>query len=201
MNGSVIVPLYVFPSMGAWAPVYDMYATLSTYYHVLNSDSLRAETYPQVQFTAVVNIQSGPGDGALPSNEYWEAIETLNSLNNVRTIGYVATTWCERNLSQVLDEIAAYSFWGEYDSSLAIDGIFVDETPTQYSSDYVEYLHSVSQAVQNSPGLDGRYIGKVAFLLISATYCAYDCMTRRNRSDPWETRHVITYRMITFWVN
>lgn len=25
MDGSVIVPLYVFPSFGAWAPVYDLY--------------------------------------------------------------------------------------------------------------------------------------------------------------------------------
>jgi hypothetical protein len=25
MAGSVLVPLYVYPSMGAWDPVYDMY--------------------------------------------------------------------------------------------------------------------------------------------------------------------------------
>jgi hypothetical protein len=25
MDGSVIVPLYVYPSMGAWDPVYNMY--------------------------------------------------------------------------------------------------------------------------------------------------------------------------------
>lgn len=96
----------------------------------------------------------------MPTSAYWDAIGTLNSFQNVRTIGYVATTWCERNLSAVLDEVAAYSFWGEYDASLAMEGIFVDETPTQYSSDYIEYLQAISQAVYDSPGLNGNYIGK-----------------------------------------
>lgn len=62
-----------------------------------------------MQFTAIVNVYNGPGDGALPNEEYSDAITLLNSLNNVRTIGYVATTWCARDLGTVLEEIAAYS--------------------------------------------------------------------------------------------
>jgi hypothetical protein len=90
------------------------------------SDFRRASSYPLVQFTAIVNVHNGPGEGALPNAEYSTAIETLNALSNDRTIGYVSTTWCTRNLSSVLDDIAAYSFWGEYDSSLAMNGMFVD---------------------------------------------------------------------------
>ncbi|CAO2657841.1 Nn.00g071010.m01.CDS01 [Neocucurbitaria sp. VM-36] len=141
MDGSVIVPLYVYPSVGAWDPVYDM-----------------ASSYPRVQFTAIVNVHNGPGEGALPSAEYAHAIGTLNSLNNVRTIGYVATTWCTRNLSSVLDDIGAYSFWGDYNQSLAVNGIFVDETPTQYTPDYVSYLQTISYAIHDSPGLRDDYI-------------------------------------------
>lgn len=117
-----------------------------------------------MQFTAIKNVHNGPGEGALPNAEYSAAIEALNSLNNVRTIGYVATAWCTRGLSSVLDDVAALSFWGEYDSSLAVSGIFVDETPVQYSSDYASYLETVAQAVEGSVGLRESYIGKLTSL-------------------------------------
>jgi hypothetical protein len=110
----------------------------------------------------VINVHNGPGEGALPNAEYSTAIEALNSLGNVRTIGYVATTWYTRDLSSVLDDIAAFSFWGEYDPSLALSGVFVDETPAQYSVDYAVYLDSISQAVQNSAGLKDSYVGKLS---------------------------------------
>jgi hypothetical protein len=113
-----------------------------------------------VQFTAIINVHDGPGDGALPNPEYSHAITTLNGFNNVRTVGYVATTWCERTLSSVLDDIAAYSFWGEYQNSLAIDGIFVDETPTQYTQDSDSYLQTIAQTVRESDGLKEGYIGR-----------------------------------------
>jgi len=117
-----------------------------------------------VQFTAVINVHDGPGYGALPDPEYSHAITTLNGFNNVRTVGYVATTWCERDLSSALDDVAAYSFWGEYQDSLAIDGIFVDETPTQYSPAFDSYLQTIAQAVHASDGLKEGYIGRSTFL-------------------------------------
>ncbi|KAH3907295.1 hypothetical protein HBI56_184430 [Parastagonospora nodorum] len=141
MAGSILVPLYVYPSGGAWEPVFAM-----------------ATSFPQVQFTAVINVHDGPGYGALPDPEYSHAITTLNGFSNVRTVGYVATTWCERDLSSALDDVAAYSFWGEYQDSLAIDGIFVDETPTQYSQAFDSYLQTIAQAVHASDGLKEGYI-------------------------------------------
>jgi hypothetical protein len=136
------------------------------------ADVRSASSYPLVQFTAIVNIHNGPGEGALPNAEYSTAIETLNSLTNVRTIGYVATTWCTRDLTSVLDDIAAYSFWGEYDPSLAMNGIFVDETPTQYSPESVSYLDTISKAVHDSVGLMDSYIGKPILCVL------YGCTTR-----------------------
>ena len=179
MDGSVIVPLYVYPSARAWDPVYDMYVSLTPFAFVNSgldaSDVCRASSYPLVQFTAIVNIHNGPGEGALPNAEYSTAIETLNSLSNVRTIGYVATTWCTRNLSSVLDDIAAYSFWGEYDSSLAMNGIFVDETPTHYSPEHVSYLKAISQAIYDSMGLMDSYIGKpISHVLALAAPWSYN---------------------------
>lgn len=111
-----------------------------------------------------MNVHSGPGEGALPSTDYGNGIKILNSFANMRTIGYVSTLWGERNLSTVLDEVATYSFWSDYDSSFALDGIFVDETPTEFSTNYVSYLESITQAVHGSPGLKEGYIGKVPFI-------------------------------------
>lgn len=126
----------------------------------LTSDRCRASSYPRVHFTAIVNPNSGPGEGALPNEDYTQAIQTLNSFANVRTVGYVATTWCMKNVSSVLDEIAVYSGWGAYDSSLAMSGIFFDETPTHYTPEYVSYLQTISQAVRDGHGLKGSYVGK-----------------------------------------
>jgi hypothetical protein len=112
-----------------------------------------------MQFTAIVNILNGPGDGALPNYEYSHAIGTLNSFHNIRTVGYVATTWCARDLSSVINDVNVYSFWGQYDGSLAMDGIFVDETPTHYSPESISYLRTIAHAVRSSNGLKESYIG------------------------------------------
>jgi hypothetical protein len=111
-----------------------------------------------VHFTVIVNPHSGPGEDALPNANYTEAIATLNLLDNVRTIGYVATTWCTKNVSLVLDEISVYAEWGLQNPSLALHGIFFDETVTQYSTDYVHYLRTVSEAVRSSDGLADGFV-------------------------------------------
>ncbi|KAF2115111.1 Spherulation-specific family 4 [Lophiotrema nucula] len=141
MDATVLVPLYVYPTTGAWEPVIEM-----------------ASSFPRVHFTAIINPQSGPGEGALPNENYTQAIQTLNALDNVRTIGYVATTWCSKNLSSVLDEIAVYAGWGSQDPSLAMSGIFFDETPTLYTPEYVSYLQAVSQAVHSNGGLQEGFV-------------------------------------------
>ncbi|KAF2177703.1 hypothetical protein K469DRAFT_807023 [Zopfia rhizophila CBS 207.26] len=153
MDASVLLPLYVYPSTGAWEPVYGM-----------------ASSYPRVSFTAIVNPHSGPGEGSLPNENYTQAIQTLNSLENLRTIGYVATTWCTKNVSSVLDEVAVYAGWSSHDPSLAMSGIFFDETPWQHTSEYVTYLQTISQAVHGNPGLREGYVVHNPGALLEAQY-------------------------------
>jgi len=126
----------------------------------LDSDENRATSYPRMQFTVIVNPHSGPGEGELPNVNYTEALRTLNLLNNVRTIGYVATTWSKKGISMVLDEIASYAGWGVQDPSLALHGIFFDETVTKYTPDSVKYLRCISHAVRTSDGLADGFVGK-----------------------------------------
>lgn len=150
--------------------------------HATAADLRRAASYPRVQFTAIINPNSGPGDGALPNESYTQAIQTLNSLGNVRTIGYVATTWCHKNLNLVLDEITVYAGWGISDHSLSLSGIFFDETPTRYTSEYVSYLQTMSRAVRRHHGLRDGFVGKSHFF-ISALGVSRFCNKARSRPD------------------
>ncbi|KAF2751547.1 hypothetical protein M011DRAFT_118471 [Sporormia fimetaria CBS 119925] len=147
MSPSVLLPLYVYPSAGAWDPVYEM-----------------AILYPHVHFTAIVNPHNGPGEGAMPNNDYTQAIKTLNSMRNVRAIGYVATTWCRKGLQTVLDEIAQYAGWGTADPALAMSGIFFDETPTGYCLENASYLQTIFRAVRLHRGLKNGFVGKCIHL-------------------------------------
>lgn len=85
-------------------------------------------------------------------------------MENVRTIGYVATTWCSKALESVLDEIALYAGWGESDPSVAMSGILFDETPTRYSPEHISYLLTVSHAVRDQRGLKDGFVGESSFL-------------------------------------
>lgn len=46
-----------------------------------------------------------------------------------------------------------------------MDGIFVDETPTQYSLEAITCLDTIAEAVHKSDGLKEGYIGRVTFHL------------------------------------
>jgi hypothetical protein len=167
---TLLLPLYVYPSSEAWKPLYELYVypfpnSITKPDHASAADHRRASTYPHVHFTAVINPNSGPGEGPLPNEDYRQAIRMLNSKDNVRTIGYVATTWCQRDLKSVLDEIARYAEWGNSDSSLAMSGIFFDETPTRYAPEYVSFLQTVSLDVRSHRGLKDGFVGKGNFLI------------------------------------
>jgi hypothetical protein len=146
-----------------------------------------------VQFTAIVNPHSGPGEGALPNKNYTQAISTLNSMDNVRTIGYVATTWCTKNVSSVLDEVAVYAGWSDYDSSLAMSGIFFDETPTHYFTEYVSYLQTISKAVRSNRGLRDHFVGKrCSFISALGVFCGVPVKPDASGSRYMATPHYIT---------
>ncbi|GAB7365320.1 hypothetical protein MBLNU230_g6401t1 [Neophaeotheca triangularis] len=133
---TALIPLYIYPVDDAWAPLF------------------RSITdNPSVPFAVVINPQSGPGDSDSPGDEYVSAIERLNSYPNVQTFGYVRTEWAGRDLDTVLNEIERYAGWAEINQTLALNGIFFDEAPHDYSDDKLDFLENVNEAVKNSDGL------------------------------------------------
>jgi hypothetical protein len=137
-DSSILVPLYIYPSPGAWDPLYTA-----------------IKAYPSLNFTLVINPASGPGEGNGPDANYTKEIPVLNSYPNVRLVGYVSTNYTNRNLTLALDDIATYASWAENATYRGLDmqGIFLDETPTQYTDASAHFLEACALAVRsNSTG-------------------------------------------------
>ncbi|KAL4971572.1 Spherulation-specific family 4 [Aspergillus desertorum] len=137
---SVIFPLYIYPETNStWAPLYDAIST-----------------HPHLQFLVVINPSSGPGNSSSPDEAYQTAIRQLDTYSNVQKVGYVRTNYAQRNVSQVLDDVATYAGWRLQSADLAMTGIFFDESPYQYASETAEYLERINAAVKSASGIGGK---------------------------------------------
>ncbi|CAI6332592.1 unnamed protein product [Periconia digitata] len=141
----VLLPLYIYPDPGKWDPLFKA-----------------IEYYPSLDFIIIVNPNSGPGsDPWWPNADYVREIPKLNAFPNVLTIGYVATTYCKRNIEHVLQDIEKYAAWAsdERFPGLGVSGIFFDETPNLHTQDVKSYLDAVSTKVKETQGiLDKRLV-------------------------------------------
>ncbi|KAF2650084.1 hypothetical protein K491DRAFT_609548 [Lophiostoma macrostomum CBS 122681] len=140
---SILLPLYVYPQGGAWEPLYSA-----------------AKAHPDVDFTVIVNPCSGPCIASLPDKYYLDEIPKLRTFENIRPLGYVATSYASKNLSAVTAEINTYANWPllTNNTKMKVDGIFFDETPSTYSSDKYQYLKTASQLVRNSTKFRDRFV-------------------------------------------
>ncbi|KAH6645410.1 Spherulation-specific family 4 [Truncatella angustata] len=134
----LLVPLYIYPTNSSWMPIY-------------NAIELR----PTLNFTVIVNPSSGPGENPLPSDDYYTAVQKLNSYANVKTVGYVRTGYATRNITEVIDDVLTYAGWSANSSSLGMSGIFFDEAVHQYDADAVTYMETIDQVAKNATGLLG----------------------------------------------
>ncbi|KAL3443105.1 Spherulation-specific family 4 [Aspergillus insuetus] len=137
---SVIFPLYIYPETNStWGPLYEAILT-----------------HPDLHFLVVVNPQSGPGSTSSPDEAYQTALHQLSTYPNVQKVGYVRTGYAERNISDVLADVATYGGWEAQSSAFAMEGIFFDESPHQYAAETVDYLERINLAVKNVTGLTGE---------------------------------------------
>ncbi|KAF1952798.1 hypothetical protein CC80DRAFT_478866 [Byssothecium circinans] len=140
---SILLPLYVYPTGGAWDPLYTA-----------------AKVHPDVEFTVIVNPCSGPCNGSLPDKYYLNELPKLRTYDNIRTLGYVATNYTTKSLNKVLSEIDTYASWPYItnNTKIKVDGIFFDETPSTYDADKYKYLKTASQAVKNGKRFKDRFV-------------------------------------------
>lgn len=134
----------------------------------------RLADHPQITFTVIVNPKSGPGDDPYPNNDYTAALKQLALYPNAKKVGYVRTGYASRNLSDVISELNTYSGWASKDAAFAMDGIFFDESPHQYSADAVSFMLSATQAVKSAQGFqDDKTVSARG-----STWCAVGCLCR-----------------------
>ncbi|KAF2270333.1 hypothetical protein CC78DRAFT_595915 [Lojkania enalia] len=140
---SILLPLYVYPTAGAWDPLYSA-----------------AKKYPDVDFTVIINPCSGPCMGSLPDQYYLNEVPKLHNYRNIRTLGYVATNYANKELSSVLAEIDTYANWPRLtnNTKFRVEGIFFDETPSEYVSYKYEYLDRASKYVRNGTRFRDRFV-------------------------------------------
>lgn len=153
LKATVLVPLYIYPtSSTTYDPLHKAYVFP---FHFPNRklttrDSVQA--HPNLNFTVIINPNSGPGESALPDSSYTPEIAKLNSFPNVRTVGYVRTGYGTRNISDVLADVTTYSGWSS-GVNISMHGIFFDEAPYDYSDENAAFLLTINQAVKNSTGI------------------------------------------------
>ncbi|TWT75579.1 Spherulation-specific family 4 [Posidoniimonas polymericola] len=117
----IVVPAYFYPSSGSdWS---DMNAAAA-----------------QVPLTAIMNPGSGPSNAQ--NGDYTSAVGSLRASGG-RVIGYVSSSYANRPLQDVLDDIDKYANW--YD----IDGIFVDEMTNNAVPANLDFYQSVYDHVKS----------------------------------------------------
>ncbi|KAJ5460096.1 uncharacterized protein N7458_001648 [Penicillium daleae] len=172
-KSKVFVPLYVYPTPGAWSPL-----------------EKEISAHPDVNFTVVINPGNGPGPNSLPDANYTREIPVLTSYANVRLLGYVHTSYAQRNISLVRKDIGTYAAWPTESSNpdLAVRGIFIDEAPQQYSAQSLAYLQNLTDLVKelngfgsngfvvHNPGAvpDSRYLASAdSTVVFEGTYSSF----------------------------
>jgi len=117
----IVVPAYFYPSAGSdW-----------------NDLNAAADDVP---ITAIMNPGNGPGN--FQDSNYVSAVNSFRAAGG-RVIGYVHTTYTDRPLQQVLDDIDQYDDWYN------VDGIFVDEMANTGPAERLNYYRDIYNHVKS----------------------------------------------------
>ncbi|HZW85035.1 MAG TPA: spherulation-specific family 4 protein [Nitrososphaerales archaeon] len=143
----VIVPLYSYPGPD-WTAV--VQAKLA---------------HPSVPVVAVINPSNGPG--ATQDQNYVQGVDRLRAAG-VTVLGYVYTSYADRNASSVLADINSYKAW------YAVNGIFFDEMSNVAGSEsYYAALSSHAKSIGltftvGNPGesVPASFIGTVDCIVV-----------------------------------
>ncbi|RDW85886.1 hypothetical protein BP5796_04211 [Coleophoma crateriformis] len=111
---SILFPLYIYPSPGAWNPIY----------WALGNNTA-------VTFKIVINPNSGPPNaklGAADLASYVSAVSVFKKYPNALTYGYVDTNYPNRNDSDIVADIDSWKYYSP--ALVPTGGIFFDDVHT-----------------------------------------------------------------------
>ncbi|KAL2112110.1 hypothetical protein VUR80DRAFT_8581 [Thermomyces stellatus] len=135
---SILLPLYIYPQDGSWEPLL-----------------AAAAAYSAVDFTVIVNPDSGPGVASLPDENYIDALRSLGSYSNVNLLGYIRCGYGDREIDEIDADIATYAGWesefaslGDGGATVELQGVFVDEVPAEM--EYVDLMSHITESVRDA---------------------------------------------------
>lgn len=130
---SIIFPIYIYPSPGAWDPLYNAYVSPFPPFAVKFTTPLtfnRISHNPSLHFIIIINPHNGPGESKIPDENYSTEIPKLNSYPNVTTLGYIALNYSHKKSLDVVFEVKKYAGWAKSNiEGLYVAGVFFDEVP------------------------------------------------------------------------
>jgi hypothetical protein len=88
----------------------------------------------------------------------------LNTFANVRTIGYVAVQYGRKSIEAAFEEITHYAAWSGQNRGLAMQGIFLDESPQIADDHNSTFLDQVRGHLKTQKALSGGLLGKLFFV-------------------------------------
>jgi Spherulation-specific family 4 len=111
----------------------------------------------------------------MPDPNYTREITRLNEFPNVRTIGYVAVNYGRKSLDGAYSEVDKYSGWAEANPSLAMQGIFLDESPQIADEHNNTYLEQMRHYIKAQRSLADGLLGKFYFIpRLNFVHCLVD---------------------------
>jgi hypothetical protein len=142
-------------------------APLSLIRRTTDSGRHSVRTHADLNFTVVINPGSGPGPESLPDANYTREIPILAAFDNVRLLGYVATGYATRDTALVRRDIETYAAWPSLSAgTVAVNGIFFDETPQQFYSEALAYFQNLTALVKESKGFGGDNLVSICLFLL-----------------------------------
>ena len=71
------------------------------------------------------------------------------------TLGYVSTEYANRNLTEIFNEIDYFASFGSgLVGSYALNGIFLDNTPSKYTAQNAEYMNQIDNYTREAKGFN-----------------------------------------------
>jgi hypothetical protein len=117
----VFLPLYLYPyNASSWVAI-----------------TTAVAAFPTLKFQVVIapNLSN-----IYPDLNYQRAISGLNNHTNVQTLGYVPTSWGNRDKATIKANVSYYAWSNFTAANIAVQGIFFDEAPSFMSNDTLSYM-------------------------------------------------------------
>lgn len=166
MNMKLIIPLYRYPTC--------------TNEHCIWKGL--EEAVKHVDVAVILNPSTGPEKEGI-STDYKNAIAYLREIGVKQILGYTHTSWTNRDINDVLEDIRIYN------EQYGIDGLFIDETSVSADA-YNNYYKTIIKYVRNNTSFDFEILNfgeePDSVFFTDSEYPITNAMIYEKTDDQWD---------------